>query len=149
MISEVRGIQPGTAFKAQIAHYAGLFYLPERFVPWQRDLSGRRTPRRGLPLPHRNHAGLIELIALDVYWMADGHAAQVPFGNVIQFDVTTDVHDYDGPVDLRLSVRGYSPKRPVTSLVSHVQVKPVKGTRTDRDPRAIRFTDDEDTDVAL
>lgn len=131
-IKNIRQIAPGTAFSATIdRHLTGLFYLP---------------PPRYYDRSHGRHSRFSYngdfVICLDVLDTAEYRPGPIEFGTLVLISSDSPIENYDGPVDVKLSLRGYAPKRPVTQAPSHVQLQPEKTRRTDRGPRAIRFSEE-------
>ena len=120
---QLRGIPSYTAFTASIAGRTGLWYIG--FHP-----SNAHVGRISMSTP-------LEVLALDVQGLPP-----LPFATPMRFRADQDVIDYSGPLDLRLKVRGYSPKRHGQTAMTHVLVSGEKERKLDRGPRAIHLREE-------
>lgn len=137
---QARGIPFGTAFVAKIRSLRGLFYRVSPYMVVDHPLNlppFARPPRAD---------SLVQLLCLDV---RDEDGMLNPFGVPLNLRGDTDIEDYEGPVDIVLKVRGYSPKRTKQQNPSQVTVTALRDPKFDRGPRAIRvgeyhFDDDDE-----
>lgn len=163
---ELRRVEPGTAFVGELVDAKGLPHVASGFgftlhgrglfvrandSPIRRRLSPSGGYYTYTPPPaNRASDALINVVCLQAYgqdgWTDVTLAAVpgvVPFGCVLQLRGDTIIKDYQGPLDLRVKVRGFSPRRGAKKE-THAVVSEWRDRKWDKGPRAIHLREAED-----
>jgi hypothetical protein len=130
---QVRGLPSSVAFSAKIGGFVGLWYHTGSVTRLGRAVAATMRPRAD---------AMYHLTCLHVRAVHNGE--EQPFARILAFRADTEVVDYDGPLDLRVKVKGYSPKRPKGQSPSYVLVIGERGPDLSKGPRKVRLREDEE-----